>query len=250
MSEGSRAVLEQESLQSKEDYINSFLDRLEGETLGRMLDYLSSELEQSATQVRARDMLGPAEAGDTADTETQRQEEQEHIFAEIVKVTQSTVDRYLDTILLETVYTAAHEDTLQELGAEPGAGQLQARRASTGEGGAEREARAGAGAGAGGKERAAVKQRMKATQKKYLSAAHDQIWGMLDQFKQRGEVIITPSFQLNIKQFCVLFPQIVPENVKEIENSIRGSVSDIVDKDQVEVDLKKSVSSLDINWSV
>ena len=51
MSEGSRAVLEQESLQSKEDYINSFLDRLEGETLGRMLDYLSSELEQSATQV-------------------------------------------------------------------------------------------------------------------------------------------------------------------------------------------------------
>ena len=199
MSEGSRAVLEQESLQSKEDYINSFLDRLEGETLGRMLDYLSSELEQSATQVRARDMLHPAEAGDTADTETQRQEEQEHIFAEIVKVTQSTVDRYLDTILLETVYTAAHEDTLQELGAEPGAGQLQARRASTGESGVEREARAGAGAGAGGKERAAVKQRMKATQKKYLSAAHDQIWGMLDQFKQRGEVIITPSFQLNIK---------------------------------------------------
>ena len=48
----------------------------------------------------------------------------------------------------------------------------------------------------------------------------------------------------------ILFPQIVPENVKEIENSIRGSVSDIVDKDQVEVDLKKSVSSLDINWSV
>ena len=188
MSEGSRAVLEQESLQSKEDYINSFLDRLEGETLGRMLDYLSSELEQSATQVRARDMLHPAEAGDTADTETQRQEEQEHIFAEIVKVTQSTVDRYLDTILLETVYTAAHEDTLQELGAGPGAGQLQARRASTGEGGAEREAR--------GKERAAVKQRMKATQKKYLSAAHDQIWGMLDQFKQRGEVIITPSFSI------------------------------------------------------
>lgn len=195
MSEGSRAVLEQESLQSKEDYINSFLDRLEGETLGRMLDYLSSELEHSATQVRARDMLDQAEAGHSADTETQRQEEQEHIFAEIVKVTQSTVDRYLDTILLETVYTAAHEDTLQELGAEPGAGQLQARRASTGEGGPEREARAGAG----GKERAAVKQRMKATQKKYLSAAHDQIWGMLDQFKQRGEVIITSSFSIKHK---------------------------------------------------
>ena len=46
-----RAKLEQESLQSKEDYINSFLDRLEGETLGRMLDYLSQELTDSATVV-------------------------------------------------------------------------------------------------------------------------------------------------------------------------------------------------------
>ena len=50
--EGQRAQLEQESLQSKEDYINSFLDRLEGETLGRMLDYLSQELTDSATVVR------------------------------------------------------------------------------------------------------------------------------------------------------------------------------------------------------
>ena len=44
--------MERESLQSKEDYINSFLDRLEGETLGRMLEYLSSELTDSATQPR------------------------------------------------------------------------------------------------------------------------------------------------------------------------------------------------------
>ena len=49
--EARRAQLEQESLQSKEDYINSFLDRLEGETLGKMLDYLSQELTDSATVV-------------------------------------------------------------------------------------------------------------------------------------------------------------------------------------------------------
>ena len=35
-----------------------------------------------------------------------------------------------------------------------------------------------------------------------------------------------------------------------IEKSIRGSVKDILDKDKVEVDLKKSVSNMDINWSV
>ena len=86
MSEGSRAVLEQESLQSKEDYINSFLDRLEGETLGKMMDYLSSELTNSATMVKARDMLEDQQQGSGGDVDVVRQQEQEHIFAEIVKV--------------------------------------------------------------------------------------------------------------------------------------------------------------------
>ena len=36
-----------------------------------------------------------------------------------VQVTQNTVDKYLDDILLETVYTVAHEDTLQEMGLSP-----------------------------------------------------------------------------------------------------------------------------------
>ena len=44
--------------------------------------------------------------------------------------------------------------------------------------------------------------------------------------------------------------QIVSGNVKEIESSIRGSVTTILDTDQVEVDLKNAVSDLDINWSV
>ena len=110
-------------------------------------------------------------------------------------MTQSTVDKYLDDILLNTVYTVAHEDTLMEMGLDPDtvqeteAGEKEKRRGSQ-ETGEKRRASTGAqGAeGRGGKERSAVKQRMKATQKKYLSAAHDQIWGMLDTFKQRGEV--------------------------------------------------------------
>ena len=78
-------MLEHESLQSKEDYINSFLDRLEGETLGKMLDYLSSQLTDSATQETARDMLEKAE-GQPDEAESARQQEQDHIFSEIVKV--------------------------------------------------------------------------------------------------------------------------------------------------------------------
>ena len=189
VSEELRLRTERESLQSKEDYITSFLDRLEGETLGKMLDYLSLQLTDSATNERARDM-----AGDTKELELAKQQEQDVIFSEIVKVTQSTVDKYLDDILLETVYTVAHEDTLHEMGLSPevvkedaGAEEEEdsvARRASVGDSNAEKEGRDGRNT----KERSAVKQKMKATQRKYLSAAHDQIWGMLDQFKQRGEV--------------------------------------------------------------
>lgn len=95
--------------EEKEGFINSFLERLEGETLGRMLDYLSSELAHSAVSPQARDML---EGG----AEEHRAKEQDHIFSEIVKVTQSTVDQYLDAILLRTIYTSAHEDSLASLG--------------------------------------------------------------------------------------------------------------------------------------
>ena len=108
-----------------------------------------------------------------------------------MQVTQNTVDKYLDDILLETVYTVAHEDTLHEMGLSPAEVGVEAeaggedegtgRRASASETGPEKDVRNRA-------ERSAVKQKMKATQRKYLSAAHDQIWGMLDQFKQRGEV--------------------------------------------------------------
>ena len=102
------------------------------------------------------------------------------------------MDKYLDDILLETVYSVAHEDTLHEMGLSPAEVTVEAearpeeeggpgRRASAGESQPEKDVR-------NRKERSAVKQKMKATQRRYLSAAHDQIWGMLDQFKQRGEV--------------------------------------------------------------
>ena len=165
-----------------------------------------------------------------------------------VKVTQNTVDKYLDDILLETVYTVAHEDTLHEMGISPAEVGVEAeagaedegtgRRASASETQPEKDVR-------NRKERSAVRQKMKATQRKYLSAAHDQIWGMLDQFKQRGEVWLL--FNISNLSYDI---QIVSENVKEIESSIRGSVNTILDNDQVEVDLKNAVSGLDINWSV
>merc|ERR1712037_986890 len=99
------------------------------------------------------------------------------------KVTQSCVDQYLDSILLQTIYTSAHQESLASMGLP--AAQVEAslqvapvdRRGSTGglkEPPTPRE---------GLKETGAVKARLRATQRKYLAAAHDQIWGMIDQFK-------------------------------------------------------------------
>ena len=44
--------------------------------------------------------------------------------------------------------------------------------------------------------------------------------------------------------------QIVSENVSDLESKMRGSVRRLLDSDQLEVELKKSVSNLNINWSV
>ena len=103
-------------------------------------------------------------------------------------MTQSTVDKYVDDILLQTIYSSAHEDTLAEMGLDPEQVQEEARRASTGECSTSSTGEGGAKEPRS-KEARMVRQRMKATQKKYLAAAHDQIWGMLDQFKHKtGEV--------------------------------------------------------------
>ena len=75
---------DKDARQAKEDFINAFLDRLEGETLGKMLDYLSCELTHSAITPKAIDMM--EHSGEVQ--EHRKQEEQDHIFSEIVKVGQ------------------------------------------------------------------------------------------------------------------------------------------------------------------
>lgn len=60
--------------------IEAFLDEIEGETLGQMLGYLSSELESS-------------DGFDSDEVRKRRSQQIDHVFSEITKVTQSAVDR-------------------------------------------------------------------------------------------------------------------------------------------------------------
>ena len=62
-----------------------------------MLSYLSSELESSEDQ-------DPNTTQPDSDRNKRRTEQIDHVFAEITKVTQAAVDRYVDGILLNTIY--------------------------------------------------------------------------------------------------------------------------------------------------
>ena len=85
-----------------EERIDEFLARIEGETLGRMLDYLSFELTHSVITPRAQDILQLNED----EREKRQGEKQEKLYIQIGELTRSTVNLYLDQVLLTTVYKA------------------------------------------------------------------------------------------------------------------------------------------------
>ena len=157
----------------------NFSDEIEGETLGQMLSYLSSELESSEDQ-------DPNTTQPDSDRNKRRTEQIDHVFAEITKVTQAAVDRYVDGILLNTIYKKAGQKAdvvMQEK-------VRKLRRSSTSDLGEnlyasmenimERDSDSSSNL--------KIKRRIKEFQKKHLLAAHEALWGVLGEMKERGEV--------------------------------------------------------------
>ena len=114
----------------REAQIEAFLDQIEGETLGEMMNYLSSELESTTIghfEAAAAALESTVTSGDggggnvstddlskgdnkdmvpTAATTTatkKEKEEEDKIYNEITKLTRSTVDRYTKELLLNTI---------------------------------------------------------------------------------------------------------------------------------------------------
>ena len=102
----------------REAQIEAFLDQIEGETLGEMMNYLSSELESTnfghhdaaAAALQSTTSGGDENAssdiekksvtnGDVVIMSTKKDKnEEEKIYSEITKLTRSTVDRYVGLI--------------------------------------------------------------------------------------------------------------------------------------------------------
>ena len=108
-------------------------------------------------------------------------------------MTQAAVDRYVDGILLNTIYKKAGQkadDVMQEK-------VRKLRRSSTSDLGENLYSsmenlmdKGGTGGAAGGNttDNLKIKRRIKDFQKKHLLAAHEALWGVLGEMKDRGEV--------------------------------------------------------------
>ena len=127
---------------------------------------------------------------DNSDRIKRRTEQIDHVFAEITKVTQAAVDRYVDGILLNTIYKKAGQKAdvvMQEK-------VRKLRRSSTSDLGENLYSsmenlmdKGGTGSG-NSTDNLKIKRRIKDFQKKHLLAAHEALWGVLGEMKERGEV--------------------------------------------------------------
>ena len=110
-----------------------------------------------------------------------RSKQIDHVFGEITKVTQSAVDRYVDGILLNTIYKKAGQEAGKDL--EEKLRKVKLRRSSTSDLDQQSlcfDAEKG--------QSLKIKKRIKEFQKKHLLAAHEALWGVLGEMKAKGEV--------------------------------------------------------------
>lgn len=109
---------------SRDDLVDSILQTLEGEAMGDMLDYLSKELIrlQEERRIAAFAMLAErqrrlreAEESGLRQVEERRRREQDELFKQMLKMTQNTVDTYLEDVILASTFDTASEQARIEI---------------------------------------------------------------------------------------------------------------------------------------
>uniref|UniRef100_A0A670JT65 Cilia- and flagella-associated protein 91 n=1 Tax=Podarcis muralis TaxID=64176 RepID=A0A670JT65_PODMU len=108
----------------KMSLMEKHLARVEGRALSNMLDFLSKELIrlQDERRIHAFAMLAErqrrireAEESGRRQVEERRRREEDEIFRQVVKVHQSTVDSYLEDVILDSMETTADEQAREEI---------------------------------------------------------------------------------------------------------------------------------------
>jgi len=109
---------------NKESFVEEALAQMEGSTLADMFDFLSKELIrlQEERRIHAFAMLAErqrrireAEESGRRQLEERRRREEDEIFKQVVKVHQSTVDTYLEDIIMGAIDKTAEEQARKEI---------------------------------------------------------------------------------------------------------------------------------------
>ncbi|CAF3103925.1 unnamed protein product, partial [Rotaria sp. Silwood2] len=109
---------------TREDFVDSILQTLEGEAIGDMFDYLSKELIrlQEERRIAAFAMLAErqrrlreADESGLRQVEERRRREQDELFKQMLQMTQTTVDTYLEDVILESTFETASEQARIEI---------------------------------------------------------------------------------------------------------------------------------------
>lgn len=109
---------------NKESFVEEALAQMEGSTLADMFDFLSKELIrlQEERRIHAFAMLAErqrrireAEESGRRQVEERRRREEDEIFKQVVKVHQSTVDTYLEDIIMGAIDKTADEQARKEV---------------------------------------------------------------------------------------------------------------------------------------
>ncbi|XP_078088181.1 cilia- and flagella-associated protein 91 [Mustelus asterias] len=115
---------EQNLKQQKHSTMEDYLSHVEGRVLADMFDFLNKELLrlQEERRIHAivmiaerRRRIREAEESGLRQVEERRRREEDEIFKQVVKVHQTTVDSYLEDILLKSVEDTAEDQARQEI---------------------------------------------------------------------------------------------------------------------------------------
>jgi hypothetical protein len=116
--------LQQQMYEDKESNVDEMMSALEGETLGDTLDFLNKELIrlQEERRVHAFSLLAErkrrireAEESGQRQVEERRRREHDEMFKQVVKVQQTTIDAYLEDVIIAAVERTANAQARQEI---------------------------------------------------------------------------------------------------------------------------------------
>ncbi|KAM6416718.1 cilia- and flagella-associated protein 91 isoform 2-T2 [Pluvialis apricaria] len=117
-------LLRGRAIQNMLSSVESHLAREEGRVLANMFDFLSKELVrlQEERKIHAFVMLAErqrrmreAEESGSRQVEERRRQEEDEIFKQVVKMHQSTIDSYLEDIILSSMENMAEEQAREEI---------------------------------------------------------------------------------------------------------------------------------------